>query len=241
MGSRVFFAVLYDHALLVRLVALSASALILALGIVAACASPNLGDDDDVEVPLPDRVAPPVDDAAQDEASVADAADAADAEGGDADAGMLHAFVSSAVITASLGGLAGADAKCNQLAMAQGLPGTYRAWLSVPGTEARDRVTSAGPWYRVDDVVAIASREELLGGSISKSMALDEKGNKAPVEEDRVWTATLPDGTYSGPDCNLWTGMGTGRVGEAEFTDTRWSNSTVEDCGNINRLYCFQL
>ena len=223
-----------------RLVVGSALALILASAIGAACAQPNLDNGDDEDVPLPDRVTPPVVDAAQD-ASIADAVDATDTPDGDADAGTLHAFVSSAVITAALGGLAGADTTCNDLAAAQGLPGTYRAWLSVPGTDAKDRVTSAGPWYRVDGVVAVASRTELLGGNISKSMALDEKGKKASVDEDRVWTATLPDGTYSGPDCNLWTGMGTGRVGEAEFTDGRWSNSTVEECGNINRIYCFEL
>lgn len=220
----------------------AACALALSAGFFAACAEPNLDDGTGDDLPLPDRVVPPTDDAARDAGESIideDAADAGDGEGGDA--GPLHAFVSSAVITAALNGLAGADKTCNDLAAAQNLPGTYRAWLSVPGTEAKDRVTSSGPWYRVDGVMAIASRTELLSGKISKSMALDEKGKAAPTEEDRVWTATLPDGTYSGPDCNLWTGMGSGRVGEAEFTDNRWSNSTIEACGNINRIYCFQL
>ena len=245
--SALRFCILYDEGLPVRLrfsLAIGgALAVALASAIVGACAAPNLDEGENVDLPLPDRVLPPADDAAQDSGpAVQDAADAGDGEGGEGgDAGPLHAFVSSAVINAALGGLAGADKTCNDLATAQGLPGTYRAWLSIAGTEAKDRVTSAGPWVRVDGVVAIASRAQLLGGNIATSMALDEKGNKASVDEDRVWTATLPDGTYSGPDCNLWTGMGMGRVGEAEFTDNRWSNSTIETCDMVNRIYCFQL
>jgi len=41
------------------------------------------------------------------------------------------ALVSSVTCTSNLGGLAGADAKCNRLAAAAGLTGSYMAWMSV--------------------------------------------------------------------------------------------------------------
>ena len=52
---------------------------------------------------------------------------------------------------ADLGGLAGADAHCQQLAAAAGAGGTWRAYLSTqaadgqPAVNARDRIGS-GPW-----------------------------------------------------------------------------------------------
>ena len=57
---------------------------------------------------------------------------------------------------ADLGGLAGADAHCQQLAQAAGAGGkTWRAYLSTQGdgaVNARDRI-GRGPWQNVKGVV----------------------------------------------------------------------------------------
>src|SRR3954447_20547809 len=69
---------------------------------------------------------------------------------------------------ADLGGLAGADAHCQQLAQAAGAGGTWRAYLSTqaadgqPAVNARERIGS-GPWQNAQGVVIAASVEELHG------------------------------------------------------------------------------
>jgi TolB-like protein len=60
-------------------------------------------------------------------------------------------FVSSARYTGNLGGVAGADAKCQQLAEAAGLPGTYKAWLSDKTSSPAATFTRwNGPYVLVD-------------------------------------------------------------------------------------------
>jgi hypothetical protein len=222
------------------------AALLLAGAAAFACASPALETEEGDDLPLPDRVSStPKADAARDTATppVDPPKDArADQEAAPVDAFReLHAFVSSSVINGSLGGVAGADQKCTALATAQGLKGTYRAWISVAGTNAADRITSTGPWKLVNGQVVVASHAELVSGNLTRPLNIDEKGGTAPAAEDRVWTGTAPNGTFSGPECGLWSGAGSGRVGEANFNDARWSSSTNEACGLANRIYCFEI
>jgi hypothetical protein len=229
----------------VRIRSLAIVSLLLAGAAAFACAAPAIEGDEDFGVPLPDRVSS----APKPDASTIDAPitrppprDAqVDQEAAPADAGPLRAFVSSAVINGNLAGIAGADQKCNALAATQGLTGVYRAWISVNGTNAADRITSAGPWQLVTGQLVAANRAELLGGQLRRPIDIDEKGGGVPAAEDRVWTGTSANGTFSGPECGLWSGAGDGRVGEAAFSDSRWSSSEVEDCDQSNRLYCFQL
>ncbi|HEX5110977.1 MAG TPA: hypothetical protein VFV95_21140 [Vicinamibacterales bacterium] len=90
----------------------------------------------------------------------------------------------------NLGGLAGADAHCAQLAKAAGLPAagrTWRAYLSTtaangqPAVNARDRI-GAGPWYNAKGVLIASNVADLHGdierdrNQISKATALTEKG-----------------------------------------------------------------
>ena len=201
---------------------------------------------EDLDVPLPDRSASSpkagADASTRDGAKLDGSNDALTDQESAVDAfRQLHAFVSSQIYTGALGGIAGADQKCNTLAAAQGLKGTYRAWISVNGTNAVDRITSAGPWQLVTGQLVAATKAELTSGQLRRSLNIDEKGQAAPIAEDRVWTGTAPNGTFSGPECTLWTGAGSGRVGEAEFSDGRWSNALIEGCDQLNRVYCFEL
>ena len=221
------------------------SCLLLAGAGAFACASPSL-QEEDPGAPLPDRVpsVPKTDAALVDQSAAVDPPRDArpDQEAAPVDAfRLLHAFVSSATVNAALGGIAGADLKCNALAAAQGLKGTYRAWISVNGTNAAVRITSAGPWLLVTGQVVAVTHAQLTSGQLSRPLNIDEKGAAVSPADDRVWTGTAPDGTFSGPECGLWSGAGTGRVGEAEFSDSRWSSSTLETCNLLNRLYCFEL
>ena len=91
---------------------------------------------------------------------------------------------------ANLGGLAGADARCAELAAASGTPVApgrqWRAYLSAIGSDgrpinARDRI-GAGPWHNAKGALIAANVADLHGdivrdrNQINKMNALTEKG-----------------------------------------------------------------
>jgi hypothetical protein len=127
---------------------------------------------------------------------------------------------------ADLGGLAGADAHCQQLAQAAGAGGkTWRAYLSTNAAaqggavNARDRIGN-GPWQNAKGVVVARDVAELHGNNnLNKQTALTEKGDvvngrgDTPNKHD-ILTGTKPDGTaFTGSDdmtCGNWTKSGDG-------------------------------
>jgi len=156
---------------------------------------------------------------------------------------------------ANLGGIAGADRHCQQLATAVGAGGngTWHAYLSTsaasgqPAVNARDRI-GAGPWYnaknaRIAQNVADLHGDTLeaarRGNNLTKVTALNEKGEvvngvgDTPNRHD-IMTGSQLDGTAytDGADhtCGNWTSSGTGtaQLGHSDRTgggNTSW-NST---------------
>ena len=122
---------------------------------------------------------------------------------------------------ADLGGLAGADRHCQQLADAAGAGGrTWQAYLSTqgsggePAVNARDRI-GQGPWQNANGVVIARDVDELHGdNNLTKDTALTEQGDvvngrgDTPNRHD-ILTGSQPDGTAfaAGEDrtCGDWT------------------------------------
>jgi hypothetical protein len=141
---------------------------------------------------------------------------------------------------ANYGGLAGADAYCQQLGTAagRGAPVVWHAYLSTQGASAvnaRDRIGN-GPWYnsrggRIGMSVAQLHGDDIndarLGNAMGKQISLTEKQGivngvgDMPNTHD-ILTGSQPDGrTYTdGMDhtCNNWTsnGMGTAQLGHSD-------------------------
>ena len=135
---------------------------------------------------------------------------------------------------ANLGGLAGADARCKQLADAAGVTGkTWRAYLSAkaaagqPAVNAKDRIGN-GPWSNARGVVVATSVADLHSenNKLGKPNSLTEKGDSVkgrgdtPNQHD-ILTGSLMDGTLS-PDttdttCSNWTSNGTGAAYVGHF------------------------
>ena len=133
---------------------------------------------------------------------------------------------------ANLGGLAGADRHCQQLARAAGAGDrTWRAYLSVqasegqPAVNARDRI-GAGPWYNAKGVQVAANVADLHSDNnkLSKENSLTEKGGVVNGRGDTpnmhdILTGSQSDGTAfpAGEDhtCGNWTrnGEGSAQVG----------------------------
>jgi len=105
---------------------------------------------------------------------------------------------------ADLGGLAGADKHCQDLAASVGAGGkTWHAYLSTQGpgaVNARDRI-GKGPWVNAKGVTIAKDVAELHdGNNISKDTTLDEKGEVINGYGDKpnrhdILTGSKPDGT----------------------------------------------
>jgi hypothetical protein len=123
---------------------------------------------------------------------------------------------------ADLGGLAGADRICQQLAQAVGGGShTWHAYLSTQAgdgqtaTNARDRV-GRGPWQNAKGVVVAKDVDDLHGdnNNLTKQTALTEKGDvvngrgDTPNKHDAL-TGSQPDGRAFPPGedrtCHNWT------------------------------------
>ena len=121
-------------------------------------------------------------------------------------------FVTSATsVTGNLGGLAGADATCQRLAVAAGQGSrTWRAYLSVERdpangnqpTNARDRI-GTGPWHNASLALVANNVTELHARTGDAALFLDERGQRingqwtgspTPNQHD-VLTGSRPDGT----------------------------------------------
>jgi hypothetical protein len=154
----------------------------------------------------------------------------ADDESGDSVAdGTMSFFVTSEGMGdgGNLGGLAGADAFCAELAAAVSpdfARRTWHAYLSTSMVDARDRI-GTGPWHNADGDVVANSLEQLhdaenvqAGGPLDATWAindltvpLDETGAQVPSgggggNVHDILTGTLLDGTAApGLNCNDWT------------------------------------
>jgi gluconolactonase len=169
----------------------------------------------------------------------------------------LGFFVSSTGVGngADLGGLAGADAHCQKLAVAAGAGNkTWHAYLSTqaangqPAINARDRI-GTGPWYNARSVLVAKDVAHLhgdtldaarLGNNLSRTTALTEKnelvkgaGDK-PNEHD-ILTGSLPDGRAytdaSDHTCSNYTSSaaeGSAQLGHFDRTgggNTSWNSA----------------
>jgi len=135
-------------------------------------------------------------------------------------AGPAGFFITSAGTgTGDVGGLAGADKICQQLAKATGAGNrTWRAYLSTTGAgavSARDRI-GTGPWYNVKGVLIAQNVADLHSdkANINNDTALDEMGRTinmqgAPNRHD-ILTGSTVEGRPTEMTCMNWTSSGPG-------------------------------
>ncbi len=114
-------------------------------------------------------------------------------------------FATSGRFDGNLGGLAGADARCQAAATAAGLRHTFKAWLSDATVHAKDRLDRGGSGYRLlgPDGPLVATSIDAMLITITYPMPTlvmsaridrDEYGEPS-VEPLLAWTGTRPDGT----------------------------------------------
>ncbi len=187
------------------------------------------------------------------------------AGGGQAQQSSMTFFITSAGPGkgADLGGLAGADRHCQQLAQATGAGSrTWRAYLSASAVggaaavNARDRI-GGGPWQNAKGVVIAKGVDDLhsAGNNLTKQTVLTEKGEPVNGRGDTpnmhdILTGTQPDGRAFPPGdkdttCGNWTksGEGSAIVGHHDRMGLRdddasksWNSSHASRGCNIDAL-----
>jgi hypothetical protein len=166
----------------------------------------------------------------------------------------------SGALGGNLGGLAGADKKCQDLAAAaNGGDHTWHAYLSITGTNAKDRI-GAGPWTNQKGKVIAATVVALHNFQFVPANAdlVDEKGVLIPVGKNKILTGSKQDGTPALQTCQGWTsaaGNQQAHLGDAA-SDTsvllgaRWNDAVTNNAcspqgitqgGGEGRLYCFAI
>jgi len=158
-------------------------------------------------------------------------------------------FVTSAKFKSNLGGLAGADDKCQAEAdgPASIVPsGTYLAWLS-DGTDSPDtRFTkSTHPYILLDGTKIAENYTDLTDGYILNAINIDSTGKA--LGQQPFWTGTKADGTTAplSLTCTGWKDplpYHHGMIGLTNMTSPTWSRMYPRySCrNNSSLLLCFQ-
>jgi len=149
--------------------------------------------------------------------------------------------VGTGSIGGNVGGLAGADESCQNLAAAVGAGDkTWHAYLSSSSEDARDRI-GTGPWYnaRLQEIAADVDAlhengiPRLLWGTTEDSggegLVIDENGVLVPLTEHDIVTGSTTEGTLSeGRTCLDWTSASEGDVAQVGHSDIAPPGFTIE-------------
>lgn len=152
-------------------------------------------------------------------------------------------FASSLTYTGNLGGLSGADSKCQALAVAQSLGGNWKAILSTSSVNAKDRISIYSSVELLDGTTLVASDfDDLWDEAVTNRVNRDET-NSALSGTSKVWTGTDGFGGKhaNGTFCNNWTNSTTaydGRVGDTTKTNVQWVDQRDEACDSTYRIMC---
>ncbi|MBI2021483.1 DUF1554 domain-containing protein [Candidatus Daviesbacteria bacterium] len=166
----------------------------------------------------------------------------------------IRVFVTSNNYTGNLGGVAGADAKCQESAQAANLKGVWRAWISDSSTTSPSSRFDKddGPYVLIDGTKIADSWLDLTDGSLFNPINITELNTlktlpTIPGSEGKyVWTNTSTSGgvysTDTQQNCNNWSSAGEfiGGAGGHYNDRTNWTTGTGATCVVPEALYCFE-
>jgi hypothetical protein len=170
------------------------------------------------------------------------------------------AFLSSAAYKGGeLGGVEGADLKCQNLATLAEFDNaaSFKAWLSdALHSPFKDFTHTAGmPYVRPDGVRIANDWDDLILNGPGDGIIVTETG--ATMLSKYVWTGTAPSGKVfdANATCTTWSSsaiveksrVGLSGVDKQQeqvwlqwLTDKRWTSSASLGCNYAYRIYCFE-
>jgi len=158
-------------------------------------------------------------------------------------------FVSSTSYTPrELGGHAGADAICQQLAATAGWSGTFVAWISTSTLSAFGKLGSASGFVRADGLPFADTATDIKSALIAYPLRSDENGVDIGMDTVGLGPPVMTGTDASGQaeinfNCQDWTqysGPDVYRAGWASAGGVEWTAGSIAICNAPGRLYCFE-
>jgi hypothetical protein len=171
----------------------------------------------------------------------------------------MTVFITSAEYDGDLGGIAGADAKCQTLADAAGLDGAFKAWLSSGDDPTDPNLYSPATGFAESDVPYVDTLGNTIadnwddltdGDALQHWIVVDEAQNTLEYGTVWVWTNTDTLGEFNDRDgytydCENWTTADTSSKGDTGLAYCSfypsWTFADYEkSCSILAHLYCFE-
>jgi hypothetical protein len=161
----------------------------------------------------------------------------------------MYIFVTSAMTSGNLGGLAGADAKCAAAGAAGSQSGpknrTWKALISQKTgtqTDAKDRFVWTGPLYDMSGQI-VTRNPSVWPWAATGTGGTTARDENNVTAGSYTWTGSTIDGVAAPADCNGWADGTTafnGRAGETgSFPGSGWFDSFNNGCSDtFFALYC---
>lgn len=158
---------------------------------------------------------------------------------GSSDGGMKRIFVTATAYDGNLGGLTGADQKCNLAAQSALLGGVWKAWLSDSTTNAIDRIEDVGPWKLVFYGVAFNNKANM---ATIPHIGIDTTEEYYTLHySEQIWTGTKTGGHSSGSNCGDWLMNSSSVFGSCgSASASSWTEQANSVCVIPKRFYCIE-
>jgi len=158
--------------------------------------------------------------------------------------GARRVFATSTTYKADLGGLGGADGKCQGRADAAQLGGTFKAYMVDDDTDLSRLEHPKVPLVRLDGV-QVADNWDDLDANVDATWDRDEFGQ---IADSNAWTGIHDQQGGGIASCENWTYAAggcldekpCGGAGELAQTDEHWDGYFVFHCDSKFRLYCVE-
>lgn len=152
-------------------------------------------------------------------------------------------FITSLTYSGNLGGLSGADAKCQERANAANLGGAWKAWLSSDTVSAESRLRQENTQFiRIDTAPIASDWNSLTRGQLQNPINITEL--RTANCTGWVWTNSTAKGEIrqaSRNSCVNWTSdTDGGGTGDSTHADSGWTDYGASACNIKRPLYCFE-
>jgi len=150
-----------------------------------------------------------------------------------------YIFVTNGTWNGNLGGLAGADAKCQTAASNAGLSGDYMALITDSDTYLTDRLIGNNSYILFDNTLVANNPNELTSSAIQAAV------NRSDLDEvlnTSVWTGS---DAWGDPEstCSNWTSANaevSANAGLSSANNGTWLDNGTAACNLSKSLYCVE-
>ena len=148
-------------------------------------------------------------------------------------------FVTDYSWSGAIGGLFGADDKCQAQADLAGLGYGWLAFMADTSyPDIASSLRSDVQFVRIDGKLVASNKNDLVNGNLVNPVNLDQYGN---IVNGVAWTGLTSGGVGTGVNCHDWGWVSeSGTYGSTSSTSASWMDSGVAPCEEPKHLYCLE-